>query len=90
MNVSNHAIGSPRLRLSTVADFDGDGVADLAIPSLDRRTLRFLSFRGGTLKEIAAKPLPAPATTDFAQVGSTGKPAVQVGHDGGRTSRISP
>ena len=51
-DVSNHKIGSSEIGLSAVADFDGDGVADLAIPSLDRRTLRFLSFKGG-LREIA-------------------------------------
>ena len=35
-DTSNHVIGSPNLGLSAVADFDGDGVADLAIPTRDR------------------------------------------------------
>ena len=46
-DTSNHVIGSPHLGLSAVADFDGDGVADLAVPTRDRKSLRFLSFGQG-------------------------------------------
>jgi hypothetical protein len=87
--VSNHAIGSRMLGLSAVADFDGDGVADLAIPSLDRRTLRFLKFKGGA-REIARKALPAPAVSDFAVEHRDGKPVVLVGIEGGHTVEARP
>lgn len=38
---SNHILGSRELGLSAVADFDGDGTADLVLPSQDRTRLRF-------------------------------------------------
>ncbi|MHA1545694.1 MAG: FG-GAP repeat domain-containing protein, partial [Alphaproteobacteria bacterium] len=43
---SNHAIGSRVLDNSAVADFDGDGIVDIAVPSANRRTLRLASLRG--------------------------------------------
>lgn len=86
-DTSNHVAGSPRLGLSAIADFNGDGVADLAIPSLDRRSLRFISFNGGA-RELARKPLPAPAVSDFAIEREGNKPIVTVGLQGGRKVRV--
>ncbi|MDP2411011.1 MAG: VCBS repeat-containing protein [Pseudolabrys sp.] len=73
--VSNHAIGSRAIDMSAVADFDGDGIADLAVPSLDRRRLRFISFVSGA-REIAVVALPAQAVTNLALVSNIAKPAV--------------
>ncbi|MFD0915971.1 hypothetical protein ACFQ14_06085 [Pseudahrensia aquimaris] len=61
---SNHEIGSREQRLSTVNDFDGDGVSDIALPSGDRKSLRLMRFDGTArgekmLQEIASIPLPA-------------------------------
>ncbi|MEM7022037.1 MAG: hypothetical protein AAF637_05525, partial [Pseudomonadota bacterium] len=56
---SNHQIGARELRLSAVADVDGDGAMDLALPSADRRTLRIVGFADGSLAELASIPLPA-------------------------------
>ena len=41
---SNHVAGSREMRLSAVADVDGDGRAELAIPSADRKALRIVGL----------------------------------------------
>lgn len=84
---SNHVAGSPQLGLAAVADFDGDGIADLAIPSLDRRALRFISFKGGA-HEIARRPLTSPALSDFLLERTSGKLVVVVGLGAGRVQRV--
>ena len=43
-DAANHIAGTRALDMSAVADFDGDGVADIAVPSLDRTRLRIVSF----------------------------------------------
>jgi hypothetical protein len=64
-DVSNHAIGSRVLRMSAVADFDGDGHPDLAIPSFDRRELRLIAF-APKVREIARIRLPARVSAEIA------------------------
>lgn len=86
-DTSNHVASSPNLGLSAVADFDGDGIADIAIPSLDRRSLRFITFKGG-VRELARKSLPSPAVSDFAIEREAGKPTVVVGLGAGRKVRV--
>ena len=87
-DVSNHTAGSSHLGLSAVADFNGDGIADLAIPSLDRRTLRFISFSGG-VKELGRRALPSAAVADFSVERENGKPVVVVGLSGDRKARVA-
>lgn len=82
-DTSNHVMGSPHLGLSAVADFDGDGVADLAVPTKDRKSLRFLSFKGGA-RELGRKPLESAAQDDFKLKYVSGVPFVDVGSAGGR------
>lgn len=81
--VSNHAAGSNQQGMSVIADFDGDRIADLALPSFDRRSLMFISFSGGphVLKRV---PLAEAATTNFKLAQDAGGPAVVVGLPGGR------
>ena len=55
---SNHAIGSRELRLSAVVDLNQDGRMDLALPSANRRQLRFAGFDKGTLRALGAVQLP--------------------------------
>jgi hypothetical protein len=88
-DASNHVADSPHLGLSAVADFDGDGIADLAIPSLDRRSIRFITFTSGT-REMTRKVLPSPAASDFVVEYQGGKPVVVVGLGGQRKVRIAP
>jgi hypothetical protein len=88
-DTSNHVAGSRDIGLSVVADFNGDGIADLALPSLDRRSLRFITAKGG-IRELGRVTLPAPAVADFrTDVLEGGKPVVVVGLGGGRTFRAS-
>ena len=54
----NHAIGSPELRLSAVADANGDGRVDLALPRADRLGLKIITLADGDIRAIAAVPLP--------------------------------
>ncbi len=43
-DIANHIAGTRAIDMAAVADFDGDGVADIAAPSLDRSRLRIVSF----------------------------------------------
>ncbi len=83
-NTSNHSIGSTRLGLSMVYDFNGDGLKDLAIPSKDKRTIRFISFKGG-VKEIARKKLPGPVSSDFKIVLGKGMAGIAVTLSNGKS-----
>ncbi|MGA2568103.1 MAG: hypothetical protein ABSF41_14905, partial [Pseudolabrys sp.] len=61
------------------ADFDGDGIADIAAPSFDRSRPRIVSFAPQP-REIASVPLPAKAMTNLALVAeASGPPAIAVG-----------
>jgi hypothetical protein len=81
--VANHIAGTRAIDMSAVADMDGDGIADLAVPSLDRSRLRFIGFVPGA-HEIASLPLPAKAVTNLGLVkDASGKPAIAVGLDDG-------
>ncbi len=81
--VTNHVIGSRALAMSAVADFDGDGRPDLAIPSFDRRALRLIAFTPQP-RELSRIALPSPAATEAALVtDSTGRPAIVFGLENG-------
>ncbi len=56
---SNHLIGAAELRLSALADVNGDGGMDLALPSFDRRSLRIVGFTDGAFAELASVALPS-------------------------------
>jgi hypothetical protein len=77
-DTSNHVAGTRALNMSAAADFDGDRVPDLAVPSLDRSKLRLLSFMPA--HEIASVALPAPAVTNLGLVPiENSPPAVVLG-----------
>jgi FG-GAP-like repeat len=87
-DVSNHVNRSRHLNLSIVADFNGDGRMDLAIPSGDRSHLRYLAFDRGRVHEIGKVALMAPASENFTLTAKDGRPAVLVGIGGGRTQLV--
>lgn len=82
---SNHVLGTRELGLSAIVDADGDGVADLAVPSADRRSLRIVGFAGGRLRELAVFALPAPVADAITVEGS----GLTVGLSGGRSHRVA-
>jgi hypothetical protein len=78
-DIANHVAGTRAIDMAAVANFDGDGVADIAAPSLDRSRLRIVSF-APQAREIASVPLPAKAVTNLGLVAeSAGPPAIAVG-----------
>jgi hypothetical protein len=84
---SNHASGQTAQDLAAVVDLGG-GPA-LAIPSLDRRSLAILSFKGGTA-EHARIALPAPVLTGVAVLGQGRDAHILVGLEDGRVADVRP
>jgi hypothetical protein len=82
-DVSNHFIGSKALGMSWTADFDADGHPDLAVPSLDRRSLRLIAFVP-KVHDIARIPLPARVATNIGSTGIGGRPGLVAGLEDGR------
>ncbi len=78
-DIANHIAGTRAIDMAAAADFDGDGVADIAAPSLDRARLRIVSFAPRP-REIASVALPAKAVTNLGLVAqAAGPPAIAVG-----------
>jgi len=62
---SNHTIGSRAQRMSASADFNTDGITDLALPSQDRRSIRIISLAGGSIAQAAQIALPGRVVTEI-------------------------
>ncbi len=77
-DTANHIAGTRALDMAAVGDFDGDGIADIAIPSLDRNALRIVSF-APRAREIASVALPAKAATNLGLLKGVMAPAVALG-----------
>ena len=86
---TNHIFGSPAQELAAAIDVDGDGVPELAIPTLDRGSIALLSLKGG-IKELARIALPAKAATGAAALGSGKTAHILVGLEDGRLVDIRP
>ncbi len=82
-DVSNHFIGSRVLGMSATEDFDGDGKPDLAVPSLDRRSLRIIAFVPQP-RDVARLPLPARIVTNIGVVQFRHRPALVAGLENGQ------
>lgn len=87
---SNHVIGSPVQLMSAVADFDGDGIDDLALPDDDRRAIRMISFAKGRVAEPGRVKLPGAAVTELLAVKpkGAGRPLLLLGLDTGKLAII--
>ena len=78
-DTANHIAGTRAINMHAVADFDGDGVADIALPSLDRSRIRMIAFAPQP-REIASVTLPgAKAATDLGLVAGKTSPLIAVG-----------
>lgn len=55
--VTNHVIGSRDLDLAHIHDADGDGVPEIVIPALDRRSVAIVSFAGGKARLRESHPV---------------------------------
>jgi len=82
-DVSNHFIGSKALGMNWTADFDADGHSDLAVPSLDRRSLRLIAFVP-RVRDIARIALPARVATNIGPISIGGRPGLVAGLEDGR------
>ena len=85
---SNHAIGSREMRLSAVADIDGDGRVEIAVPSADRGTLRIVGLRPRGIEEHAAIALPGRISEPILHQDSADGLHFFVGLENGRIYRI--
>lgn len=83
---SNHAMGSTELRLSAIADVDGDGLMDLAVPSRHRDRLRVVSLAGGAFRELADIALGGAVVTAIAPIGDS----FVLGLEDGRLLAVRP
>ncbi|MDJ0944879.1 MAG: VCBS repeat-containing protein [Kiloniellales bacterium] len=89
---SNHAIGSRELDLSAVLDWNADGVPDLAVPANGRRSLRIVSFAGGTFAELDTVPHDAEIATAIlaTDLDADGRPELLYGLEDGRLMLARP
>ncbi len=83
---SNHVVGSRVQQMSASADFNGDGVTDLVLPSHDRKAIRFISLVGGTARAFALVKLPGAVVTEIQPVHFPGarRPHLVMGLDTGQ------
>lgn len=85
---SNHRIGSRIQDLSATLDWDSDGIVDLLLPEVGRRSLAIVTLSGGTARVLATLSMPAevrgPLTLD------AGGRTVQVPLENGETVTVSP
>ncbi len=71
---ATHLAGTRTTGMATVADMDGDSIADLILPSLDRRSIRVISLAGGQAAEPYRIDLAAEIVTRIGAYTIKGRP----------------
>jgi hypothetical protein len=85
---SNHVIGSTELGLSAIADIDGDGTPELALPDAGRTELRILTVRDGVIDQRAAVAVGGRITTAIGVLKTPEGPIFVMGLEDGRAIAI--
>lgn len=49
---TNHILGSRDIDLALVDDIDGDGIPEIVLPTIDRKSLAAISFKGGKVTVV--------------------------------------
>lgn len=80
---SNHRNGSPFTGMSAIADFDGDGRIELALPSASRKSVRIVELQNNKVVERKLLPLGSAADGTFSLSGTPGKWALKIPTDNG-------
>lgn len=88
---SNHFIGSHAQQMSASADYNGDGIYDLAVPSHDRMAIRIISLVSGSAREIEEITLPGRVVTEIVALRLPGsiRPILIMGLDTGQLAFLS-
>jgi len=75
---SNHQMGSRNLGLSTIADVNGDGIADIIVPDASRNSLLAVSFGGGRFSQLFRLSLPGAITSGLhtTDIDGDGRPEI--------------
>lgn len=85
---SNHVNHTTELRLSAVADVNGDGRPDLALPSADRRQLRIVTLDATGISELGTADMPSPIDKAIAVAGSGSTTVFTVGLEDGKAYEV--
>ena len=79
-DIANHIAGTRAIDMAAVADFDGDGIADIAAPSLDRSAPAHRQLRAAArARSPACRCRPRPSTNLGLVAQSAGPPAIALG-----------
>jgi hypothetical protein len=82
---SSHALGSANLDMALLADVDGDGRADVVVPTQDRRTLAVLARTAEGFEELERLDLGGELATNVAaSPAATGDLVLAAGTSDGR------